>query len=93
MTRVEIIANRSVEDEIIEGLEETIPGFYYTLLPVVHGRGKEEYCLGTATWPEENFLLLSYISDGDMEAVSQVIRDVKKQFPKEGIKLFFLKGE
>ena len=43
MYRVEIIANQSVQDDIIETLEENIPDFLYTLIPLVHGRGKAGY--------------------------------------------------
>jgi hypothetical protein len=49
MKRMELMANRSVEEEITGGLEAGITDFYYTLLPVVHGRGKSQYRLGTAT--------------------------------------------
>ena len=37
MKRIELIANRSVETEIIEALEEAIEDFHYTLLPQIHG--------------------------------------------------------
>jgi hypothetical protein len=63
MKRIEIIANRSVQADILEGLGQNIDDFCYTLLPVVHGRGKREYHLGTATWPEENFMLISFLTD------------------------------
>ncbi|ULQ58727.1 hypothetical protein K7I13_09195 [Brucepastera parasyntrophica] len=63
MKRIEIFANRSVQDEIIGGLEDAITDFYYTLIPVVNGRGKCQYRLGTATWPEENFMIISYLDE------------------------------
>jgi len=59
MKRIELIANRSVETEIIEALEGAIEDFHYTLLPQIHGKGKTRYRLGTATWPELNFFLMS----------------------------------
>ena len=90
MKRMELIANRSVEDEIISSLEHWIADFYYTLLPVVHGRGKTAYRLGTATWPEENFMLISYLEDRDALTAKAVVEDVKARFPGEGIKLFFI---
>jgi hypothetical protein len=82
-----------VEEEITGGLEAGITGFYYTLLPVVHGRGKSQYRLGTATWPEENFLLISYVDDRDAERAESIIAEIKGRFPNEGIKLFFVNGE
>jgi hypothetical protein len=90
---MDIIANRSVESEIIGALEETIQDFYYTLLPQVQGRGKTKYRLGTSTWPEMNFLLISYLDDDDVAAVEAAIRGVKEQFPKEGIKFFIMTME
>jgi hypothetical protein len=92
MKRMELVANRSVEEEITAALEAGIGDFYYTLLPVVYGRGKTQYRLGTPTWPEENFLLISYLEDRDAETARAVIADIKSRFPNEGIKLFFVDG-
>ena len=90
MKRVEIIANRSVESEIIEALEEAVEDFFYTMFPQAHGKGKTKYRLGTATWPELNFFLVSYLEDENAARVEEAIRSVKKLFPREGIKLFML---
>ena len=90
MKRLELIANRSVENEIMEALEANIQDFYYTLLPQIHGKGKTKYRLGTATWPELNFLLISYLNDEDAAMVKTAIQKVKERFPHEGIKLFFI---
>jgi hypothetical protein len=89
MKRMELIANRSVEEEITGALETKLPGFYYTLLPAVHGRGRRDYRLGTATWPEENFMLISYIGDEGAALAEAAVKEVKDRFPTEGIKLFF----
>ena len=93
MKRMELIANRSVEREIIEALEENIQDFFYTLIPELHGRGKTKYRLGTATWPEMNFLLVSYLDDLDASKAVSVIREVKERFPRKGIKLFMLEAD
>jgi len=90
MKRLELIANCSVEKEIIEALEKNIQDFFYTLLPQVHGKGKTKYKLGTATWPEMNFLLISYLEDVDAAKAQTAIRGVKEQFPREGIKFFMV---
>ena len=92
MKRMELIANRSVENEIIIALEEKIHNFYYTMLPQIHGRGKTRYRLGTAIWPEMNFLLISYLNDKDASDAEAAIRVVKEKFPKEGIKLFIMEA-
>ncbi len=88
MKRIEIIANRSVQDNLIDSLEEAIPDFYYTVMPLVHGRGRQQRRLGTATWPEENFLILAYVSDADADTARNVVAGIKTRFPKEGVKIF-----
>jgi nitrogen regulatory protein PII len=90
MKRIELIANRSVESEIIDAMEEAIENFHYTMLPEIHGKGKTKYRLGTATWPELNFFLISYLEDEDAEKAQATVRTVKKRFPHEGIKLFIM---
>jgi len=93
MKRLELIANRSVENEIIEALETQITDFYYTLLPQIHGKGKTKYRLGTATWPEMNFLLISYLDDITAVKAKTAILSVKEKFPREGIKLFIMEAD
>lgn len=93
MYRVEIIANQSVQDDIIEALEEYIPDILYTVIPLVHGRGKAGYKLGTSSWPEENFALFAYIDKKDAAKVKAIIAAVKKRFPDEGVKVFFVKAK
>ena len=90
MKRLELIANRSVESEIVEALEKNIKDFFYTLLPQINGRGKTKYRMGTATWPELNFLLISYLEDDDAIKAQEAVRAVKEQFPNEGIKMFMM---
>jgi hypothetical protein len=93
MKRMELIANHSVKDEIINSLEGKIRDFYYTLIPNVHGRGKNAYHMGTATWPEENFMVISYLNDHDTLMAEAVVEDIKLHFPGEGIKLFITNVE
>ena len=92
MKRIELIANKSVENEIVIALEDNIHDFFYTLVPELHGRGKTKYKLGTATWPEMNFMLISYLDDPDSIKAESIIRKVKDRFPKEGIKLFIMEA-
>ncbi len=93
MYRAEIIANQSVQEDITELLEQTVPDILYTIVPLVHGRGKKDRKLGTTSWPETNFLLFSYIEDRKIILFKAVIEAVKNRFPNEGIKLFLLKSE
>lgn len=93
MTRCEIIANQSVQDEITDLLEEHLPDALYTVIPTVTGKGKKSYKLGTSTWPETNFILVSYVEDKDLPVVKAIIKAVKNKFSGEGIKLFCVKAE
>ncbi|MDR3116208.1 MAG: hypothetical protein LBU25_11920 [Treponema sp.] len=93
MKRMELIANHSVEEEIIHSLEGKIRDFYYTLISRVHGRGKGAYRMGSTTWPEENFMVISYLEDRDACMAAAVVEDIKRRFPGEGIKLFLTQAE
>ena len=93
MCRIEIIANKSVEEDIIETLEQNIEGILYTTIPLAYGRGGDNYKMGTTTWPETNFVLISYIEDSQLESAKAVVAAVKKRFSKEGIKFFCVKAE
>jgi len=93
MRRIEVIANRSVQDELVEALEGAIPDFFYSLVPLVHGRGHQRRRLGTATWPEENFLLLAYVPDAACRRAREVVAELKRKFPKEGIKVFSVSAD
>ena len=90
--RVEIIANQSVEDDITDLLEHELPDIEYTVLPVVHGKGLRTKKLGTAIWPEQNFVLFSYISKENALKVKEIIAALKEKFPDEGISFFCSKA-
>lgn len=93
MTRCEIIANQSVQEEIVTLMEEHIPGILYTIIPTVVGRGKKSYKMGSATWPETNFILVSYVEDGNVRTMKAIVSAVKEKFAGEGIKLFLVRAE
>lgn len=90
MIRIEIIANQSVQEEIIKNLEAVIPDFCYSLIPLVYGRGKKSYKLGSTTWPETNFILIAYCPETAETDIQTVIEYEKKKFPDEGIKIFIM---
>ncbi|MFA6856712.1 MAG: PG0541 family transporter-associated protein, partial [Treponema sp.] len=90
--QAEIIANQSVQDDIIEMLEQAVPDIQYTVIPTVTGRGGDNYKLGTTTWPEQNFMMLAYMKKEDVPMVQAAIAFLKKKFPKEGIKLFLVES-
>lgn len=90
--QAEIIANQSVEDDIIELLEQVVPDIQYTIIPTVTGRGGDNYKLGTTTWPEQNFMMLAYMKKEDIPMLHGAVSMLKRKFPKEGIKLFLMEN-
>jgi len=90
MTRLEIIANNTVEDDIIEALDGVEEGFYYSRINAVHGRGKSEPRRGDAVWPEENFIFIIYCDDDQAVKFANAVKLVKERFEGEGIKVFAL---
>lgn len=86
--RIEIIANQSVQEDITELLEQEIPEIEYTVVPTVHGRGKKSKKLGTTTWPEQNFLLFTYLTRENAQKAKAIISAIKNKFQGEGISFF-----
>jgi hypothetical protein len=88
MIRVEIIANNSVEENILEALAKEQVGKFYTKIPGVLGVGACGPRMGTAVWPEENFALVIWCEEEEARGIQNAIAKVKEKFPGEGIKLF-----
>ena len=90
MTRLEIIANNTVEEDIQEALKSIDSDFGYTRLNNVHGRGHSDPKEGNAVWPEENFVYIIYAEDHKAMEFVDSLRQLKDKFTKEGIKIFVL---
>jgi hypothetical protein len=88
MVRTEIYANRSVEEDIKEEIESRIPGISYSLIKDVQGRGRNGVRHGTAVWPELNVLYILYGTREEAFLIDEAVQEVKKAFPREGIKVF-----
>jgi hypothetical protein len=88
MIRTEIYANRSVEENILEEIEKRIPDVCYSLIEDVQGRGRNGVRRGTAIWPELNVLYVLYGSSHEASLIAEAVGQVKKIFPREGIKVF-----
>jgi NDP-sugar pyrophosphorylase family protein len=91
MLRVEIIANHSVEENILDALKEHGVGKFYTLYPRVTGVGSSGPRMGDAVWPEENFALVFYCEEEEAQGIEQAVAEVKEKFPDEGVKFFSMK--
>ncbi|MCL1836200.1 MAG: hypothetical protein FWG46_01495 [Treponema sp.] len=90
MIRIEIIANHSVEENILEALAKENAGKYYTKYPGILGVGSAGPRMGDAIWPEENFALVIWCERDEAVAVKRAVAKVKEKFPGEGIKMFIL---
>ena len=88
MKKLEIIANKSVEEDLFDRFERRGLKPRYTEIPVVYGEGRTNSKKGDGIWPEENFLLIIYTEDDMAEKIISVVRDLKIDFPDEGIKIF-----
>ena len=93
MIRLEIVANHSVEENILEALKSEGAGKYYTKYPTVFGIGSSGPRMGDAIWPEENFALVIWCDEEEARAVERAVEKVKRQFPDEGIKAFGLPAQ
>jgi len=90
MIRLEIVANHSVEENILEALKKQGIGKYYTKYPTIFGVGSSGPRMGDSVWPEENFALVFWCDEKEARLIQQAILEVKKIFPGEGIKVFGL---
>ena len=90
MIRLEVIANHSVEENILEALQKGGVGKYYTKYPTIFGVGSSGPRMGDAIWPEENFALIFWCEESEALGIQEVVAEVKKDYPDEGIKVFGL---
>jgi hypothetical protein len=88
MLRIEIIANHSVEENILEAFSREGVGKYYTKFPSVFGAGGSGPRMGDAIWPEENFALVIWCEADEAKGIERAVKTVKKGYPDEGIKIF-----
>jgi len=92
MVRVEVIANRSVEENILDAIKFENAGKHYTKYPNILGVGNSGPRMGDAIWPEENIVLVFWCEEAEALAIERAVAYVKAKFPNEGIKMFSLSG-
>ncbi len=90
MKRVEIVANRSVQEDLMDALAEAGVARNHTLIPVAHGTGRQGTRNGESAWPEENFILFTYCDEEEARTIAGVVAGIKAAFPDEGVKCFEL---
>ena len=91
MVRLEIVANHSVEENIMEAFKKEGVAKYYTKYPTIYGVGTSGPRMGDAIWPEENFALVIWCDEEEARKILKAVKEVKKNFPEEGIKVFPMK--
>jgi hypothetical protein len=66
----------------------------YTKMEQAHGEGDDtEPKLGTHTWPGKNNVLFMAIPSDQSEAVLGVVKDLKENHPRAGVRAFMLPME
>ncbi|WP_043922764.1 PG0541 family transporter-associated protein [Leadbettera azotonutricia] len=93
MMRIEVVANHSVEENILESLKAEGVAKFYTKYPSVFGVGSTGPRMGDAIWPEENFALVMWCEEDEARGIARAVSRVKEHFPDEGIKVFGLPPE
>ncbi|MDA3941559.1 MAG: hypothetical protein PF693_20005 [Spirochaetia bacterium] len=88
MKRLEIIANRSIQEDMFDAFQKADIVKHYTLYPIVMGAGNSGPRMGDHIWPEENFCLIIYCEKPEAEQIKLVISELKAFFTNEGIKIF-----
>jgi hypothetical protein len=90
MLRIEVVANHSVEENILEAMKDEGVGKHYTFYPNVLGVGGSGPRMGDAIWPEENFALVVWCEEEEARGIEKAVARVKEKFPDEGVKIFGL---
>ncbi len=93
MIRVEIIGNRSIQEDLLDLLDKYQAGKYRTIIPEVRGRGSSGPRQGDHIWPEENFIMIIFCELAEAKKIRQVVNELKEYFPDEGIKMFATRVE
>ncbi|MCL2520572.1 MAG: hypothetical protein FWE37_06180 [Spirochaetaceae bacterium] len=85
--RLEVITNKSLEDELMLYLKAAHCE-RYTIIPQIHGRGRQEPREGNAIWPEVNFMVIIYCEAELAENIIKTLKDLKQKYPLEGLRVF-----
>jgi len=88
-----VVYNDAIDETIIGAFKEAqVKG--YTKWKETLGEGDEtEPKLGTHYWPGRNNVLAVVLDDEKVPVVTDVIKGLKIQYPKSGIKTFILQVE
>jgi hypothetical protein len=88
MRRIEIFVNQSIESDLFDAFSRRGVAKNYTKIPNTHGQGHTDPKMGDHIWPEENIVFIIYCKKEEAQAIEGAIREVKEQFPHEGLQFF-----
>ncbi len=88
MVRLELMVNRTLEEDFHDRLKKREIDLHYTKLVGVQGAGAAGLRRGDPVWPEENFLLICYCEEDQAQRLKDVVEGLKRDFPNEGIAMF-----
>jgi nitrogen regulatory protein PII len=85
-----VIYSQETDEDVVAALKRSgIRG--YTKMQEVRGEGQEtEPKLGTHIWPGMNNVLFVSIEDAEVKKTMDLIRQLKKEYPRAGLKGFLL---
>lgn len=88
MKRLDIIFSQSIDDDFILACEEKKVGQRFTKIPVVLGKGFSVPKMGDAVWPQTNTMYCVFCSDEEADALVDILKQLRKEYPGEGIACF-----
>jgi len=93
MKMVFIVYSQAADYEVINAIKKAgIRG--YTKMEKACGEGVEtEPKLHTHTWPGENCVLFVALDEADLPVITELIRALKEEHPRAGLKAFVLPME
>jgi hypothetical protein len=90
--RVEIIGNRSIQDDLEDLLKGEGAGLYRTVFPEAQGTGRSGPRRGDHVWPEENFVMVVYCGLDEARKLKDIVGVLQERFDTEGITCFVTQG-
>lgn len=90
--RVEIIGNRSIQEDLVDLLSGEGVGGHRTVFPEAQGIGRSGPRRGDHVWPEENFVMVVYCTLEEARKLKEIVGVLQQRFDTEGITFFAAQG-
>jgi len=88
MIEMNIIANQSIEEDIIEVLEARGFRDSFSLFSPLFGRGRHGRREASAIWPEKNVMFYIVMEDDQIDVLVADLKMLKEKFEQEGIRCY-----